>query len=345
MPMDYSDRLMKMRNASRQSLETSDTRKPPEPANEDIRESLNISDSVEVVFPLSDVILGYLNLEETVAKPLPDGFSQRLYKFMQASEILWTGPFPRQKMVFKCAPNVVVKAVRKHSDHTEYTTLQFLQNHRPSIPAPRPLGLVRMSGITLIFITYTASKTLDDVWKGLDHAQKSSISNQLDMILKDLRSIPYDPELPLGGVAGEGCKDIRRHLRTSDKPIKTIIEFEDFLSSSPQAHSSIFVELLRQLSLLSQSQTSLLKVVFTHGDLRPDNIMIEMGEDNQLTVSGLLDWEYSGFYPEYYEAVRCTNCLAPCDRNDWYLFLPKCVSPKRYAQWWLLDRVRETMFL
>lgn len=82
-----------------------------------------------------------------------------------------------------------------------------------------------------------------------------------------------------------------------------------------------------------------MKIVFTHGDLRPENIAVDMDDCNQWVVTGLFDWEYSGFYPEYCEAFKCTNCIAPYEDDDWYLFLPNCISPKRYAHWWLLDRV------
>jgi aminoglycoside phosphotransferase (APT) family kinase protein len=94
-------------------------------------------------------------------------------------------------MVFKCPADVVVKATRRVDDDTEYTTLQCLEFHKPAIPAPRPLGYVRMSGITLIFQTYKPSATLATVWSQLDSGQKASIRDQLDAIMVDLRSIPY----------------------------------------------------------------------------------------------------------------------------------------------------------
>ncbi|EGD87049.1 hypothetical protein H112_05570 [Trichophyton rubrum D6] len=62
-----------------------------------------------------------------------------------------------------------------------------------------------------------------------------------------------------------------------------------------------------------------IQCVFTHGDLRPDNITVEPSDDYQFRVTGLLDWEYSGFYPEYYELIRSTNGLSPSVDNDWYL--------------------------
>lgn len=54
-------------------------------------------------------------------------------------------------------------------------------------------------------------------------------------------------------------------------------------------------------------------------------------------MTGIIDWEYAGFYPEYYESTKVTNCLATNEDSDWYLFIPECVSPLRNAQKWLLD--------
>ncbi|KMU84721.1 hypothetical protein CIHG_02505 [Coccidioides immitis H538.4] len=104
-----------------------------------------------------------------------------------------------------------------------------------------------MSGITLIFQTYKPSTTLATVWPQMDNDQKASIRDQLGAIMSNLRSIPYTDGSALGGVAGEGCKDIRRHLRKSEKPIRSLVEFEEFLFSSPHPGGQVFTELLRQL--------------------------------------------------------------------------------------------------
>lgn len=39
--------------------------------------------------------------------------------------------------------------------------------------------------------------------------------------------------------------------------------------------------------------------VFTHADLHPSNIVIDRGR-----LSGLVDWECAGFYPEYWEYTK-----------------------------------------
>ncbi|PYI31457.1 hypothetical protein BP00DRAFT_486599 [Aspergillus indologenus CBS 114.80] len=144
----------------------------------------------------------------------------------------------------------------------------------------------------------------------------TNVWRTLDKILTDLRSLPFTSNTPLRGIRGEGCKDIRRHLHCGNA----------------------FVLLINKL----HPPALLYRIVFTYGDLRPDNITVEMAEDYSYIITGLIDWEYSRFYLEYYKAAKSTNCLSPYEEDDWYLFLPDCVSPKRYAYWWLLDRVRET---
>ncbi|KAJ5488452.1 hypothetical protein N7539_003342 [Penicillium diatomitis] len=342
LPADYTQRLMEMRKPLESSPKKIKYNQPDSvEGDEDIRRSLCPSDPVEIVFPLSDAVEKLIEPVSQTAEVLPVGLSQRLFEVLENSEILWKAPFARQKGVFKCSAEIVVKAVRNMEHYTEYTALQYLDRHKSNIPAPKPLGLVRMSGITLIFMSYMGSAPLGEVWHTLDSCQKTSLSNQLNTILEDLRTLPFTEGSPLGGVAGEGCRDLRRHVRTSKTPITSLEDFETFLFASSHPGGSVFVEFLRRLSPSLTDHTGP-RIVFTHGDIRPDNIMVELDENKKYIVSGILDWEYSGFYPDYYESVRCTNCLSPYEEDDWFLYLPECVSPNTYAQWWLFDRVRET---
>lgn len=40
-------------------------------------------------------------------------------------------------------------------------------------------------------------------------------------------------------------------------------------------------------------------IVFTHGDLNPRNILVEKGK-----VTGIVDWENAGWFPEYWEYTK-----------------------------------------
>ncbi|KAG5304682.1 hypothetical protein I7I50_04829 [Histoplasma capsulatum G186AR] len=64
---------------------------------------------------------------------------------------------------------------------------------------------------------------------------------------------------------------------------------------------------------------------------------------HRFSIAGLLDWEYSGFYPEYHELIKSSNGLSTSAEDDWYLFLPECISPEFYGVWWLPDYAQKAL--
>lgn len=239
-------------------------------------------------------------------------------------------------MVLRASEAIAVKVTRDVDNITEYTSMQYLWDQKPSIPAPRPLGLVKMGKFYLIFMTFISGLDLEEAWPQLEDHQKRDISSQLDVILSDLRSLPFPKNQSLGGVQGEGCKDARRNIRASSTPIMSPKEFEDFIFSNPNCGSSVYLKFLRSFC---PSDQPVPECVFTHGDIRPANIKVTQNEDGSWKVLGRMDWEYSGFYPAYWESLKATNNLSSIEGSDWYLYLPRCISPLQYPKRWLLDRV------
>ncbi|KAF2757601.1 hypothetical protein EJ05DRAFT_501132 [Pseudovirgaria hyperparasitica] len=113
-----------------------------------------------------------------------------------------------------------------------------------------------------------------------------------------------------------------------------ITSFEDFIFAGSTTASPVFLRFLRSLR-----QEVSARGVFTHGDIRPANIIVRQGEDLTWKVVALIDWETSGFYPSYWECVKMTNNFHHTDNHDWYLYLPESVSQHRYPVDWLVDRV------
>ncbi|KAK1771406.1 kinase-like protein [Phialemonium atrogriseum] len=64
--------------------------------------------------------------------------------------------------------------------------------------------------------------------------------------------------------------------------------------------------------------------VFTHGDIRPGNILV----NKQSQIVGLLDWENAGFYPDYWEYAM-TMRLMPRRGHEWQAFM-KSLKPKNW---------------
>jgi hypothetical protein len=79
------------------------------------------------------------------------------------------------------------------------------------------------------------------------------------------------------------------------------------------------------------------RIVMTHGDLHPRNIMVTLeasqpiptqGEavrtgDTIVRVSSIIDWETAGWYPESWEFVKAVSMIDPRGPlSDWIDFLP-----------------------
>ncbi|PNY23289.1 Uncharacterized protein TCAP_06758 [Tolypocladium capitatum] len=235
--------------------------------------------------------------------------------------------------VFRVSQGIVVKITDKESASTELGSLLYLQEHLPAFLAPRPHGLIRIGLFYLLFTTLIPGLDLERAWPHLDDKHKKSISIQVDRLLTQLRSLSKPGDLPLGGVQGEGCKDARRGLRVNKEPIMDAKQFQDFIFSRSASASLVYIQLLRDLVPISP------RCVFTHSDIRPANIMVEQGEDGTWEVVAIIDWEASGFYPEYWESVKMTNTLTPRDNDDWYKYLPGSSSPQQYASQRLVDRL------
>ncbi|KAJ5683487.1 hypothetical protein N7462_006652 [Penicillium macrosclerotiorum] len=65
-----------------------------------------------------------------------------------------------------------------------------------------------------------------------------------------------------------------------------------------------------------------LRSVFTHTDIAPRNIII----DEQSRITGLLDWEYAGWYSDYWEYAQI---MRPAFAGDWSRWMEK-TAPQRW---------------
>lgn len=204
---------------------------------------------------------------------------------------------------------------------TEHQTLSYLEKHAPDFPAPRPHGLIHMGVYSFLFTSYIPDISLEKAWCDLDLDQKRDISHQVDLLLIRLRSIPYLKNAPLGDVATGVCRDLRRSQRISAEPITTVESFENFIFAGSSSATPLYTGILR--GLMPESTN----VVLTHGDLRPANIMVKIGDDMTWKVTAIIDWESSGFYPEYWETVKAMNLLTARDKFDWYKYIPQSISP------------------
>jgi len=212
--------------------------------------------------------------------------------------------------------------------------MQYLIQHGADIPLPEPLGLITSNKTAYIFMSSVLGKTVDKLWSKMHQEQEASISKQLNHIFLKLRALDVPDNVSLCGVCSEGCKDNRRHTRICRNTISTCSAFDDFRFSNPVFGSPTYNSLLRDVS-----RTQNATIVFSHGEVRPEKVMVQIDQHDNYKITGILYWEKSGFYPDYFECLKATSNMSPSDADDWYTYLPPCASPLTYPRVWSVDRI------
>ena len=217
------------------------------------------------------------------------------------------------RWIVKISNNVVVKC-GPSIDICELQTLDYLSPFRPKIPTPESFGALSIGTWTYLFMSYIEGTPLDKVWPKLSSELKVSVQSQLEQILCHLRKVPI-PSKYLGSGSPPRCKDLRRLLRIAESKINNEVDFNSFLMRTDRKFNPVYFRLAT--ANLSTSH----QVVMTHSDLHPRNILVQLDSLRKVEVKGLVDWELSGAYPEYWEYVKALAGVN-CDLSDWYSHLP-----------------------
>jgi aminoglycoside phosphotransferase (APT) family kinase protein len=112
--------------------------------------------------------------------------------------------------------------------------------------------------------------------------------------LAELRSIPNRTKdcFRVCNSLGAGILDWRiGDSQREELKFATTAEFHDCLLSG-------YSQELRQKAAASHRKNH--EIMFTHGDLNPRNILA----DENGTITGIVDWECSGWFPEYWEYTK-----------------------------------------
>jgi len=217
------------------------------------------------------------------------------------------------KCVIKLTSTIVVKFA-PGLDLSEDHIMHYVWSHRQSIPMPEPLGAISIGSYNYIFMSYIEGEPLEKLWPSLSPNFKKSIQSQLADILGCLRKMPL-PSKYLGSGNPPLCRDLRRHVRTSPESISTELDFNTFLTSTSLETSAHYRNLIT--SKLSTAHL----IVMTHSDLCPENILVSYSYPDTISITGLIDWELSGAYPEYWEYVKAFSDVR-WRSSDWYSYLP-----------------------
>jgi hypothetical protein len=274
-----------------------------------------------------------------------------LNRLLATSEVIW---HLGSTAVLSLNPEIVMKIVMKigHDiDIGHIHTLEYIKHHAPRVTIPDIHGVLQQPNSNRIFVLMSRApgEPLDSKWKFLGESEKSSIREQLDTIVGYFRFLPApvsdETQAVLGGGSPRRCKDARRQVRVAQGCISNEREFNEFLTSHPHRAQTGNNSMIK--SYLEDDH----KVFLAHGDFHPRKIIVltrlndpvadgALPKDSlyttndtvskstiRVTITGILDWEMCGWYPEYWEYVKALNTITPgSDLDDWWAYLPEKVD-------------------
>lgn len=220
--------------------------------------------------------------------------------------------------------------VKTHSsvDLAEAATMQFLATHT-TLPVPRVHCAFKHGGRTYIAVERIQGTTLVDAWPTLSEAERTRVLAHLRKLLAEMRALPAPSDQIASCIGGSLFNSSIPHTRGE-------LRFGPF-ASAQQFH--VWLRLGFQLAdlhegmkdrdriekMIRQQDGPWPRPIFTHGDLNPANIMVRDGQ-----VVGILDWEYGGWYPPYWEYTSAF--IGNQTRPVWQDKIPQFLDPPCHGE-------------
>ncbi|WVO18510.1 hypothetical protein L204_106229 [Cryptococcus depauperatus] len=191
----------------------------------------------------------------------------------------------------------------------EYMVTEIMNKFFPDL-VPTPVSFTRHSGISVIIMEKLRGVTLDEyIGAGATVEQVHQVCDEIRSFLVKLRNLDpdeIDPSGQHGTVRGiVQCNsgldhDNLAHGFLRPGPPSVLLEQQDIVR---EVGGSTF-----DMDVLSREIASGCKLVVTHSDLLPCNILVHNDH-----LSGIIDWEWAGIYPSCWE--RPTDCREQCANN------------------------------
>jgi len=200
---------------------------------------------------------------------------------------------------------------------------------------------------TFIVMDFVPGEPLSTAWPNLTSLEKNDVTAQIRKAMVDLRNIPSPGYI--GSVARQPCADgVFYVMEDPENPaISGPFDTEHDMNQGmlrklglTEKHSYVdFVRTLISTTLHGH------RVFFTHGDLQPKNIMVQRTDSTAEEASSMkvtiIDWEISGWYPEYWEF--CNSTIVARFKSEW-LDVVRSVMQSYPQEYLMMQYVRNLMF-
>jgi serine/threonine protein kinase len=221
---------------------------------------------------------------------LPSSWRAVSYKFAISLMLkYWGQPSIGEQSIARVFPGIIIKYGPRVKAE-EYEAMKLVYRYT-DIPIPKALDhVVDGNGDGYLVMTVIRGVQLTQVRSDLGDEEKSDLHRGLRHCLEQLRRIPSPWGSKVCSVLGTSFVSFRVGERRIG-PFATVKEFHQFLVGlchpGPSRTAGDIIDRSHQITH---------RVCFTHGDFKLNNIMMHNGR-----LSGIIDWETAGWYPEYWE--------------------------------------------
>lgn len=231
----------------------------------------------------------------------------------------YDGPFDGEKL-YEFFGNLVIKCYNNSDGHPvaiKFLTADYLHAseadmmayaHSQNLLVPDVWTCCKFGSDRIAMITdFVQGSPLDEVWPTLNEEQRASIKGQLAEQLKLFRSCTQSY---IGRIHRQPTRNPYEGVETKFMgPFDSEAAFDEWCLSRIK---NAFTRCKWRKKLARLRRKSPSKFVLTHGDLFPRNILVENGK-----ITGIVDWEHSGFYPDYVEYALAA-CLYDYSGEEWW---------------------------
>ena len=222
---------------------------------------------------------------------------------------------------------------------TEGENMLFVA-HTTSVSVPHVYALFKENQNGYIVMERIKGKTLESEWPFLIEKQREVIVTKLGSLFKQLRSLPSPggycsldnrPLLDDFFWSGSSSEKFNGPFHTEGELNEAMIRkyiFDNGSKNKAEFYKQCLPSIFRDHP-----------PVFTHGDLQRKNIVLRsIGNTEREVDVVLLDWEFAGWYPSYWEYARA---LFACGRwdDDWGLWINRIFAPDLYMNEWVWSRM------
>ncbi|KAF5021319.1 hypothetical protein F66182_6641 [Fusarium sp. NRRL 66182] len=242
---------------------------------------------------------------------------------------LWLG-----KLLFRDLGSSAVRVswhriIKGPCNPPEVEAMQYVASHT-TIPVPKIYAVHRENGLIYIEMAHVKGDCLDSAWKRISTDEKDSIFADIKQYLSCLRQLQPPTHDIVSSALQNPAYDCRVGFRFFG-PMN-----QDEFHSLTRGHLRTEDIPLLGPEVVHVHTTARYKTHFTHADLAPRNIMVRHGR-----VAAIIDWAYSGWYPEYWEFTKAHyNCLEE-DWEDYLRLALPCYETELIAEQTLWRRLPE----